>query len=155
MNETSRLFIALHALLHLHRNDGTPLTSEAVAGCLGTNPVVIRRTLGALREHGLVRSTRGPGGGWTLAARATDISLGSVSRAVDQSLIDLMSIERSGAGCLVVRSLSVALHDLLIELRELVEARLQSLTLADLALQVSTEAGRAASLLPQEATDAH
>ena len=48
----------LHLLIHMGRMDGT-LTSDAAAIMLGTNPVVIRRTMAGLRDAGYVRSVRG------------------------------------------------------------------------------------------------
>ena len=55
------------------------MTSEALAKCLGTNPVVVRRTMGSLREAGLVAAERGHGGGWRLAA---DLSSGVAAGAL-------------------------------------------------------------------------
>jgi len=39
-----------------------------------------------LRKHGLVESVRGPGGGYRLGCPATDISVGAVIHAVDESI---------------------------------------------------------------------
>ena len=36
-----------------------------------------------LREHGLVRSARGPGGGYGLSRKATEITMAEIVRAVD------------------------------------------------------------------------
>jgi DNA-binding IscR family transcriptional regulator len=40
----SRLSRMLHVLLHMARHDA-PMTSETIAKMLGTNPVVVRRTM--------------------------------------------------------------------------------------------------------------
>lgn len=50
-----------------------PLTFEALAAVMQTNPVVVRRTMAGLCEAGFVRSGRGHGGGWTLARDLTEI----------------------------------------------------------------------------------
>lgn len=68
MKRNSRLSAVLHALLHMAERD-RPMTSEELAACLHTNPVVVRRTMAGLREAGLVTSGRGHGGGGRLAAR--------------------------------------------------------------------------------------
>src|SRR5690606_38858328 len=42
MKRDSRLSSVLHALLHMAAHDA-PMTSEVLARCMGTNPVVVRR----------------------------------------------------------------------------------------------------------------
>ena len=49
MKRDSRLSSVLHALLHMAEQDG-PVTSETLAQCLGTNPVVVRRTVERLAD---------------------------------------------------------------------------------------------------------
>ena len=66
MNRDSRLSVALHVLLHMSEMRSA-VTSEALGSMMNTNPVVIRRTLGGLRDAGVVAAEKGHGGGWTLA----------------------------------------------------------------------------------------
>ncbi len=61
MKSANPLSDALHVMAHLVGQDG-PRTSEQLASCLPTHPVVIRRLLAQLHKAGLVRSTRGHGG---------------------------------------------------------------------------------------------
>ena len=86
MKRSSRLSIALHALVHLHAQPGKPLTSSALSTCLMTNAVVVRRVLGELREAGIVDASKGPNGGWSLARPATDITLHQVYAAMGELL---------------------------------------------------------------------
>lgn len=78
MSANSRMTVALHILSYLvfaSRKRLAPVTSGEIAKSVRTNPVVIRRLLGLLRNGGLVRSQRGANAGWTLARSPKDITL--------------------------------------------------------------------------------
>lgn len=83
MQISSRFTMALHVFCCIDVfGPTTKVTSELLAGSIGTNPVVVRRLLGQLREAGLVTVTRGSGG--CQAARPLDqITLLDVYRAVE------------------------------------------------------------------------
>ena len=67
---------AAHIVSFVAYAGGTKLvTSDAIAGILNTNPVVVRRLVRQLRAAGLVSSIRGKTGGYQLERPATDISL--------------------------------------------------------------------------------
>ncbi|MCE9645368.1 MAG: Rrf2 family transcriptional regulator [Chloroflexi bacterium] len=77
MNTSQRFAISIHALTLLAASSG-PLTSEAIASSVDTNPVVIRRTMSGLRAHGLVTSKPGAHGGWRLVRPPQQIVLRDV-----------------------------------------------------------------------------
>ncbi|MBM3123790.1 MAG: Rrf2 family transcriptional regulator [Chloroflexi bacterium] len=81
MNTSQRFAITIHALTLL-ADSRQPLTSEYIAGSVDTHAVVIRRTMAALREQGLVESKPGARGGWKLKRAPGKIHL----REVYQSL---------------------------------------------------------------------
>jgi len=149
MKRNDRLFVALHALVHLDRHGGAPMTSEAIAGCLSTNPVVIRRTLGVLRRGGILTAARGHGGGWTLARPAGSISLLDICAALGESLVEMMEPDPAHPGCAVVDSLTDSLGGVLAEVRALLDDRLGRITLADLSADVVTRAGVAGYHFPE------
>jgi Rrf2 family protein len=86
MGANSRLTIAAHSLAWIGLNErmgGEVATSEQIANSVNTNPVVIRRLLGDLREAGLVESRRGAGAGWRLTRSPESINLAEVYQAVE------------------------------------------------------------------------
>jgi len=68
-------------------DNGRLRTSADIAAHAGTNPVVVRRVLGKLRNAGLLQSEKGHAGGWRLAKPADQITLADVYLALDESLI--------------------------------------------------------------------
>ena len=132
MKRSSRLSVALHALVHLAKQPDQTLTSSALATCLMTNPVVVRRVLGALREAGSVAATRGPVGGWQLKSPAEAVTLRAVSEAMGESLLIRVESDPGDRQCGIVRAVDAVMADFLVEAEALLAARLETVTLADL-----------------------
>jgi len=131
MKRNSRLSVALHALVQMALRRGQPATSEQLADCLMTNPVVVRRTMAGLREYGLVRSTPGHGGGWMLSCDAETITLRQVYEALGESM--LAGVERAESpGCLLEQAISGLVNDFRMEAEALLLLRLGQETLGDL-----------------------
>lgn len=82
LTNNTRFSMAVHILAFLERFRARRVTSDFIAGSVGTNPVVIRRILGQLKAAGLVTSQQGPEGGFTLGKPPYEISLLDVYRAV-------------------------------------------------------------------------
>jgi Rrf2 family protein len=83
----SRMTIAVHALAWMalaQRRGNAVLTSDQIAASVNTNPVIIRRSLGALGRAGLVHVRHGAGAGWSLARSPEEITLLEVYDAVGQ-----------------------------------------------------------------------
>ncbi len=132
MKRDSKLFTALHVLAHLAAVPTRPLTSEELAGCLHTHPVVIRRSLAGLREVGIVTSVKGHGGGWTLARPPASISLGDVYVALGEQGV-LASVQEPGRpGCLIEATVADALEGFYAEAETMLLRRLGGISLADL-----------------------
>ena len=132
MQRDSRLSRMLHVLIHMARHD-LPATSDAIAQMLRTNPVVVRRTMAGLRDAGYVTSIKGHGGGWTLARPLAEITLADIHRALDSPHIFAIGARVDHAGCLVEQAVNATLEDAFGEAERLLIARLDSITLADVA----------------------
>jgi DNA-binding IscR family transcriptional regulator len=109
------------------------MTSEVIARMLGTNPVVVRRTMAGLRDAGYVRSEKGHGGGWVVAADLETVSLLDVYRAVGGPRLFAIGNEHSNTGCAVEQVVNEAVEDVLHEAEALLVARLSAVRLAELA----------------------
>ena len=140
MKRDSRLSNILHALLHMAEHaarTGAPMTSDQLATCLSTNPVVVRRTMAGLRDQGLVVSEKGHGGGWRLARPLDQVTLGQVNAALGEPGLIPEGPSVEAEGCLVEAAVNDALGETFAAARALLIARLNEITLADLAADFS------------------
>lgn len=134
MKRDSRLSSVLHALLHMVGQDG-PLTSETLADCLGTNPVVVRRTMGYLRKAGIVTSERGHAGGWRIHADLDSVTLLQLHEALGEPALFAIGSRNETPQCLVEQSVNAALEGTFSEAEALLLKRFSEITLADLAVE--------------------
>ena len=135
MKRDSRLSRTLHALLHMADADRA-LTSDELAVMLGTNAVVVRRTMAGLRDAKLVRSTKGHGGGWELARKLTEIRIADIYAALDEPTVFAMAATVESPGCLVEQSVQRAMASAFADAEALLMARFSKVTLADIANDV-------------------
>ncbi|KKF00876.1 Rrf2 family transcriptional regulator [Mycolicibacterium obuense] len=84
MSANSRMTLAVHVLTWIAFDRRGTVdevgTSRRMAASVNTNPVVIRRCLGELRNAGLVQTSRGRG--WKLTRDASELTLHDVYLAV-------------------------------------------------------------------------
>lgn len=132
MKRDSRLSSVLHALLHMAEQEG-PMTSDALARCLRTNPVVVRRTMAYLREAGIVTSERGHAGGWRIHADLAAISLRQLHEALGEPATFAIGNRNEAPECLVEQSVNAALEGAFADAEALLLERFSDITLADLA----------------------
>lgn len=131
MKRDSRLSGVLHCLLHMAEL-GEPATSEWLAQAMQTNPVVIRRLMGGLRDAGFVASAKGHGGGWVLSCRLEDITLRDVHEAVGSPEVLAVGHREESPGCLVEQAVNAALASAYDAAAALLLERLGTVTLAAL-----------------------
>ena len=89
MNTSSRFVVATHILTALAGRrmfvgEGFPINSDEIADSVNTNPVVIRRILGKLREAGFVETKSGPNGGTVLIKDPQTIKLSEIYSTVEE-----------------------------------------------------------------------
>ena len=92
MNTSSKFVVATHIMTGLAgrwRYFGSDYveTSELMAKSVNTNPVVIRRILGLLRNANLITTKSGPNGGSSLAKDPKLINLADIYNAVEKEEI--------------------------------------------------------------------
>jgi DNA-binding IscR family transcriptional regulator len=131
MRRDSRLSGILHVLLHMAEADG-PVTSERLAVAMGTNPVVVRRTMAGLRDLGLVASGKGHGGGWTIACDLERVTLHDVYVALGSPEVFAMGHRSAEPTCLVEQAVNASLASAFREAEALLLSRLGEVTLGRL-----------------------
>jgi len=132
MRYDSRLPRVLHVLLHL---DGMeqPATSELIGTMLNTNAAVVRRTMAGLRDKGYVHSTKGHGGGWTLAKPLSEITLQGLYEALGSPALFALGQAGDAPACLMEQAANAATGRALQQAADRFSEVLEGITMADLA----------------------
>ncbi len=141
MKTNTRFAVAIHILTLLTQNREEPVTSKFIAGSVNTNPVVIRRVLGALRRARLVTSQGGNGGGWRLICDPETITLRDVYRAVEDEGLFPLHHRPPNPDCLVGRHIQQALTERFAAASEALKDELARTTVADMLREVLARAG--------------
>lgn len=108
MKRDSRLARMIHVLIHMGLLGGRE-TSETIAKMLNTNPVVVRRTMAALKRKGVVDSEGGRGGGWVLLRSLDDLTVLDIQKALDEGEVLVAGISEDHPTCPVERAANAAL----------------------------------------------
>ncbi|SCX83896.1 MULTISPECIES: Rrf2 family transcriptional regulator [unclassified Pseudomonas] len=132
MRTDTRLSRMLHVLIHMGRHQQSA-TSDTIAQMLGTNPVVVRRTMALLKEKGYVTSEKGHRGGWTLSKPLSEMTLLDIHQALGSTSIFAIGLSTDHPQCLVEQAVNAALTDAFDEAQALLLKRLGAITLAQLA----------------------
>ena len=131
MKRNSRLSLALHTLSHMAGDPSRTRTSADIAAHAGTNPVVVRRVLGPLREAGRLFSEIGLSGGWRLARAPQDITLADVYLALEERLVATAELEEAPS-CSVEYALQKRVTAVLEEIEENLVKRLRETSIAEM-----------------------
>lgn len=125
------------ALVLMATEPETFRTSQALASALGTNAVVVRRLLSALRRSGIVASAKGPTGGSHLARSPKQITL----RDVYRSLAGGSLLHRGSHESAETKEIRKAMQSIFRKAEKSLEEELNSITLN----QLIKKAGRKAA----------
>jgi len=87
MRLTTKGRFAVTAMIDLGlRQSSGPVTLAAISQRQQISLSYLEQLFGKLRRHELVESTRGPGGGYTLARKASDITVAEIIVSVDEPI---------------------------------------------------------------------
>lgn len=87
MRLTTKGRFAVTAMIDLAlRQQNGPVTLAGISQRQKISLSYLEQLFGKLRRHALVQSTRGPGGGYTLARPMSDVSVADIIYAVDEPL---------------------------------------------------------------------
>jgi Rrf2 family iron-sulfur cluster assembly transcriptional regulator len=121
---TAMLDLALHA-------SGGPVTLAGISDRQGISLSYLEQLFTRLRKRGLVTSTRGPGGGYSLGRAADQIDIAEVVTAVDERV----DATRCGGQANCQDGQRCLTHELWTELSEQIHTFLTGITLAQLMAQ--------------------
>jgi Rrf2 family transcriptional regulator, iron-sulfur cluster assembly transcription factor len=110
--------------------EGKPIALADVAERQEISLSYLEQLFGKLRRGGLVRSVRGPGGGYLLAHSAEDTRISDIILSVDEPIKTTRCTPGSPAGCKSNKSRCLT-HDLWQELGNKIYLFLNSVSLAD------------------------
>jgi Rrf2 family iron-sulfur cluster assembly transcriptional regulator len=122
---------AVTAMVDLARHEtGRPITLAEIAERQEISLSYLEQLFAKLRRGGLVRSARGPGGGYSLSRSAEDIRIADIILAVDEPIQATRCRPGSSRGCTSSGSRCLT-HDLWEELGRQIQIFLSTVSLAD------------------------
>jgi Rrf2 family protein len=130
MRLSARVDYALRASAELTLAGTHPVTAVQLAEAQQIPPKFLENILGQLRRSGLIRSQRGPEGGYWLARPADQISLADIIRAIDGPLLGIRGERPEHLG---YSGAAHSLQEVWIALRASERSILEQVTLAHIA----------------------
>lgn len=131
MKMTTKGRYAVMAMADLAKNgDGRPVSLADIASRQEISLSYLEQLFARLRRCGLVRSVRGPGGGYLLARDLDETRISDVILAVDEPMFATRCKSDSPSGCLSDGTRCLT-HDLWDELGRQIHLYLSGVSLAD------------------------
>jgi Rrf2 family protein len=126
---SARSDYAVRALIEVAARPGEPVTAEVVSRAQDIPLKFLLGILGDLRRAGLVRSQRGPSGGYLMDRDPSSITVADIMRAVDGPLA---SVQGSRPESMTYPGAAAKLQEVWVALRASLRTVLEAVTLADL-----------------------
>ena len=130
MKLSTKARYGMRAMLSLALDDGKgPVPLRKIAKEQGISEKYLEHLMASLKSASLVRSVRGMHGGYRLAKPSSQIRLDEVVRVLEGSIVPVECVDDPG---LCRRVCSCAIRDIWVQVKEAMEAVLESTTLQDL-----------------------
>ena len=132
MQISSRFTMAIHMFACIDTFKNQKMTSDFMAGSIGTNPVIIRKLLQKLKAAGLITVSRGTGG-VEVTRPLEEITFLDIYKAVESVPEEALFHfhENPNPLCPVGRNIHYVLDDKLERVQAAMEKELEAITLAD------------------------
>lgn len=133
MKISSRFTVAVHILSLIYISKDNVCTSEWIAGSVNTNPVVIRRITGKLKNAGLINVHPGAGGAFLLKdlAQITLLDIYNAVEVVEEDGLFQMH-EQPNPNCPVGANIHSVLELILSRAQAAMEQILADITMKDI-----------------------
>jgi len=122
--------MAMVDLAHYTSEFSKPVSLADVAERQEISLSYLEQLFGKLRRKGLVKSVRGPGGGYLLSRDSNELRISDIIMAVDEQLTATRCKPNTAEGCRDDKSRCIT-HDLWQELTNQIYLYLNSISLAD------------------------
>ena len=153
MRISERVDNAVRAMAELAATDGSSAKAESIATSQGISLKFLLDIFRDLKRGELVRSNRGPDGGFTLSRPPEEISLADIFRAVDGPLAD---VHDESLRDLHYEGPAAVLPEVWMAVRGSLRRVLETVTLADLVdNQLPTEVGDLAAEYRRSTEERH
>ncbi len=132
MNLGTKARYAVMAMVDLAgREVGVPVTLTELSQAQEITVPYLEQLFSKLKKSGLVKSVRGPGGGYLLARAPEEVCVAEIIRAVEEST-KMTRCDKHGrpGGCMATKAQCLT-HDLWAGLENQIENYLRAVTLAD------------------------
>ena len=147
MRLSTRGRFAINAMIDLAlRQPDCPVALSELAARHGISLSYLEQVFAKLRQHGLVESTRGPGGGYTLGFRGDAISVADIVTAIEETT----PVSESAQGDMT-HALCEQLHKAMLEHMKTISLRGLALEQKAKGFQVQTRKPGKKALLKQAA----
>lgn len=141
MRMSTKAQYAVRAMVNLNlHSDGSPVNLRDISQRESISLTYLEQLFVKLRRGKLVKSVRGPGGGYLLARPAKDIQVDEIIDSVEESLVPVSCMDQKH-GC--VCDDQCVTHNVWHGLAERIRQFLASITLADLTEEAQRKVERA------------